>query len=353
MGIENIISGVGARIGSAATGIGLGFGKGGLSISANFNGRLQQKLSVSEQKAPLKELLKNQKSQDIIFPADLDTDHYILFTKTGRTTNQSSGTKTETEDFTIALPLPSNLNPTYNARYTDQPMGIAGAFASGKLSPDDVTRSAELVKQQYEDITKKFTSFGETGTTDAETKSRIKNTAASATTILGAATVGKMFGGNVGAVLGAAVGGAGTAVQGFLSAQNVAINSHLAVLFDGVGFRTFSFNYRFVPRNPDESVELRKMIHAFKKAMYPSLPADNKFLFTYPDEFNIEFADAIKPQMFKFKRSVLKDFAVSYNGDGVPRFFDDGTPTVVDIQMTFQEVEIITKEDMLSPEDSV
>lgn len=355
MGIEDITSGLGARIGNASNGIGLGFGKGGFSISANFNQRLQKKLTKSNPLAEhqLKELYEEQyATPDIIFPADLDTEHFITFRQIDRIRDKSNSNETATTRKTIVLPLPNNLNPQYSANYKDQEMGIAGAFATGNLELGDVSKAVDTGKAFVEQGKQKFAEFAEKGKLDGQAGKDVKGVGAAIATVLGAGAIGSLLGGNIGAVLGAAVGGAGTVAQGVLSRANVTLNSHLAVLFDGVGFRTFTFTYRFVPRNPGESDNLRRMIYLFKKAMYPSLPAENKFMFTYPDEFLISFCDNVKPYMFNFKRSVLKDMQVTYNGDGVPRFFDDGSPTVVDLSMTFQEVEIVTKEDMKEPGDS-
>lgn len=353
MGIEDIVSGVGASIGSASNGIGLGFGKGGLSISANFNQRLQSKLSKSKQNSPLKQLYEElAPPADVMFPLDLDTEHYIMFRQIERIRDKQNTNETATTKKSIVLPLPNNLNPQYSANYKDQEMGIAGGFAAGNLTTGDVSRAVDTGKAFFEAGKQKFAEFGKAGKLEGQAGQDAKGAAAAIASVLGAGAVGSLVGGQLGAVIGAAVGGAGTAAQGLMSRGNVALNSHLAVLFDGVGFRTFNFTYRFVPRNPAETEQLRQMINIFKTAMYPSLPADNKFLFTYPDEFLIEFCANVRPYLFGFKRSVLKDMQVTYNGDGVPRFFDDGSPSVVDLSLTFQEVEIVTKEDMAKAEES-
>jgi hypothetical protein len=354
MAKEDIISGLGASLGTAANGLDIGFGKGGFSLSGNFNLRKQKALTQTKKNSPIKELFENDKQlyADYVFPADLDVEHYIRFDRIERVRQKENGNEITNPLNTIVLPLPSNLSPQYNANYKDQEMGIAGALASGVVGTQSVQMALENAEVQFGEAFDNFTNFV-SGTASNEVTSDYKQLGSALMTVGGAGLLGKMIGGNaLGAVIGAAAGGAGTAAQGLMSRLNKTLNSHLAVLFDGVGFRTFQFNYRFIPRSADEAEELRGLIHQFKKAMYPSLPADNKFLFTYPDEFQISFCKALQPTMFKFKRSVLKDMQVNYNGDGVPRFFDDGNPVVIDISMTFQEVEIVTKEDMVTPEDS-
>lgn len=349
MGIEDIVSGVGAQIGNAANGIGLGFGKGGFSLSANFNQRKQAALSKSRTDAPLRELYEvKYATPDITFPADLDTEHFIRFTVVERVKNKSDGDTKLTPLHSMVLPVPNNLNPQYSARYNDQPMGIAGAFASGQIGSDEAIAAFNSGKAYVQQGVNQFQSFFD-GTATDEVKDKIGKVGLAAATVGSVALLGKLGAGNIGAIIGGAIGGAGTAVQGLMSLSNVAVNSHLAVLFDGVGFRNFTFNYRFVPRDPSEANALQDMIEVFKRAMYPALNANNKFLFEYPDEFKIELSPKLQETTFKFKRSVLKDMSVNYNGDGVPRFFDDGNPVVVDVSMTFQEVEILTKDDFPAP----
>jgi hypothetical protein len=357
MGIEDITSGLGARFGTAANGLGIGFGKGGLSLSANFNLRKQQALKKSNSNSPLKEMFRETWDTgfvDHFFPADIDMEHFIRFERIERVRQKESGNEDVTTLQNIVLPLPSNLNPQYSANYKDQEMGIAGALASGTVETGEAAAAFDAAKKTATGGLQDFTNYMSGGQEINDTlKKDLKQLAASGITIGGAGALGALAGGPIGALIGATVGGAGTAAQGLMSRFNKTLNSHLAVLFDGVGFRTFQFSYRFIPRSPDEAETLKQIIFQFKQAMYPSLPADNKFLFTYPDEFLISFAPSLQSSMFKFKRSVLKDMQVNYNGDGVPRFFDDGNPAVIDISMTFQEVEIVTKEDFKSPEDSM
>jgi hypothetical protein len=359
MAKEDIISGLGASIGNAANGLDIGFGKGGFSLSANFNQRKQKALTKSRSNSPLKELYaKNaddpqfMQDYDYIFPADLDVDHYIRFDRIERVRQKENGDENTNVLNTTILPLPSNLSPQYSANYKDQEMGVAGALSSGVLSTGEVASAVDRGLTAAGNGFQEFTNFITGGQSSEAVQKDIKQIGSSLATIGAAGALGSLAGGNIGAIIGATVGGAGTAAQGAMSRFNKTLNSHLAVLFDGVGFRSFQFNYRFIPRSQDEAEELKGLIWQFKRAMYPSLPKENKFLFTYPDEFQISFSKTLQPNMFKFKRSVLKDMQVNYNGDGVPRFFDDGNPVVVDISMTFQEVEIVTKEDLESPEDS-
>lgn len=351
MAIGDIIGGLSAQHGNATSGIGLSFGKGGFSLSGNFNQRKQKAMNASRTDSSMKKLFDIElvgTTPTLVFPEDIDDDHYIRFDVVDRVKVKSMGSTSTNVKKSIILPVPTQLNPQYTARYNDQAMGLAGAFSSNQIGPGDVVNAVNLgeamVRQKFDDFTN-FFDQDKRASMNEETRKQIQNLGSAVFTVGAAATIGKLAGGNIGAILGAAVGGVGTAFQGAMSSAGFAINPHMAVLFDGVGFRSFTFNYRFIPRNPNEANELKEMIRVMQEAMYPSLPENNRFLFKYPDEFLISLAPKLQETTFKFKRSVLKDMNVNYNGDGVPRFYDDGNPVVVDISLTFQEVEILTKED--------
>jgi hypothetical protein len=355
MAIEDIISGVGAQIGSASNGVGIGFGKGGLSISANFNQRLQSKLTKSKVNNDLKKLYQEDEelSADIIYPLDIDTDHYMLLKQVKRNKDKRSS-RTDTNIIkNIVLPVPSNLNPQYSVTYKEEPMGVAGALAAGITNTEDFANAVGSAIGAGADATGSLAKYL-MGTASENDTQRVKDLLGTASLATGAVAIGSSLGSGLGAFLAAKVGGVDTALQGALSRNGVALNSHMAVLFDNVGFRNFTFNYKFLPRNNKESQQLQKLISALKFAMYPSLPDSNRYLFKYPDEFEIQFAETINANLFKFKRCVLKDMSVNYNGDGVPRFFDEtGAPVVVDIQMTFMETEIFTKEDFVNDDNVI
>lgn len=355
MAKEDIISGLGISHGTAANGLDIGFGKGGLSISANFNQRLKQKVSETEMNSPLKDLYEKG-AKDIVFPIDLEDEKYINIKHIKRVRDKNRAFSEERTMKNIILPVPSNINPQYSVQYNEEEMGIVGALASGNAGTSDFYSAVNSAVGSTIEGTKGLMNFLTMSEEDAKKQgkldeyNRIKDTLGAGAIAGGVTALGAAGLGGLGAFLGAKIGGTDKVLLGAMSRRGVAINSHMAVLFDNVGFRTFTFNYRFVPRSAKESEILKGLIKQFQIAMYPSLPATNRFLFKYPDEFRIEFADSIKSGLFQFKRSVLTDMSVNYNGDGVPRFFDGtGDPVVVDIALTFKEVEILTREDFESP----
>ena len=76
--------------------------------------------------------------------------------------------------------------------------------------------------------------------------------------------------------------------------------------------------------------------------MHPEV--EGAAFFKYPDEFAIAFSGKNENFMFNFGTSVLSDFQVNYNPDGGSYFHTDGAPVSVGMQLTFTEIDILTKD---------
>ena len=317
---------------------------------------MKKKIRPTEVISPVKELYANsdKESADIVFPQDLDVEHYMRIRRIHRVRSYNAdSTKKDTKQ-TIILPVPTELNPQYSVQYKDHPMGIAGSTVVSADGTGDISSAIAHTGKSAAGATESLVNYFTGGNTPEEDK----KISGLATTISGlsAAALGvnlvTQAGGAVSAGLAAGLGGIGEVIAGVMSNNSVAVNPQMAVLFDGVGFRSFQFSYKFIPRNSYESNELKKLIDTLKLGMYPTINPENKFLFGYPDEFEIDFSEAIDPYLFKIKRCVLKDVSVNYAGDGVPRFYDStGAPVVVELNMTFQEVQILTQNDFTDPWD--
>jgi hypothetical protein len=136
-----------------------------------------------------------------------------------------------------------------------------------------------------------------------------------------------------------------TDIKSIVSAQSKTnLNPFREVIFEAVNFRTFSFRYRLMPRNKKESEDIFKIIKLFKFHMHPELSKDRLF-FVYPAEFQITYFYRNRENKYfhKFTPSVLTDLQVDYGGEQFTSF-KDGSPGEVNLQLTFRETEILTKE---------
>jgi len=121
-------------------------------------------------------------------------------------------------------------------------------------------------------------------------------------------------------------------------------NSFKEQFFESVDFRTFSFRHTFMPTSPAEMQNVKNIIDLFKFHMHPELSASGLF-YIYPSEFEIKYYYRDRENEFlnKISSCVLTSMNVDYGGDAYSTF-DDGKPVEVRMSLTFQEVEILTKE---------
>ena len=270
------------------------------------------------------------------FPGDLDTlNHYVTFrayeTKgLGTDLLQAGGFGTKINGGSIRLPLPASLSTDYNPEYT---VGTLGPGASGEaLSAAD--------RAIY-------------GNNDVPGAAA----AGAALAAAGLGGVGSLAGSLIGKVAGAAPGVADaikgaagatgdTGAAALKIAAGLAQNPHKVVLFTGVNFREHQFSWRLSPRNRAESNAIKQIIDMFTYYAHPEYVAGSLF-FKYPEFFEISFNHP--EYLFKLLPSVCKDVRVNYHSQGYAAYvrdFDGGgppAPAEIELSLTFQETEIITK----------
>ena len=129
-------------------------------------------------------------------------------------------------------------------------------------------------------------------------------------------------------------------------ASGTTVNPHIALLFQAVGLKQFSFNWKLAPQTQAESESLKSIIKSMQKAIHPTyVTAENNFFLKYPNQVDLYY-QGTGDYLHKFKRAAVTSFEVNYQPEGGNLFFaGTGAPAVVDLSMGFQEVEIWTSED--------
>ena len=126
-----------------------------------------------------------------------------------------------------------------------------------------------------------------------------------------------------------------------------AINPFKAQLFKNMEFRTFSFDYVFLPRNKVEYESVQTIIKTFKQYMHPRFGQENYFM-GYPAEFNIAYfhkEGANYENIFKLSSCALTDLKVEYGGADFVTFKEKaGAPTEIAMSLSFLELELLTEE---------
>ena len=173
-------------------------------------------------------------------------------------------------------------------------------------------------------------------------------------TLLGALSGGVMqnikgLGGEAGAALGASLSklpgafGAADVASAMSSSSGTSLNPFKETVFESVDFRSFAFKYKFYPKNKSESDAVFNIINTFKFHMHPEM-SESKLFFIYPSEFDITYYYGSEENGYfhKFATCALESMDVSYGGEQFSSF-RDGSPTEINMSLTFRELEIITK----------
>jgi uncharacterized protein YcfJ len=130
------------------------------------------------------------------------------------------------------------------------------------------------------------------------------------------------------------------------AATGLASNPKKEQVFKGVDFRTFSFDYKFFPRNSTEAQYVLNIIQEFKYHMHPEFKDSNNFLYIYPSEFDIMYYQNGKENLnlHRHTSAVLTHMSINYTPNGMFTTFADGMPTQIDVKLDFRELALLTKD---------
>ncbi|CAB4126621.1 Baseplate tail-tube protein gp48, T4-like virus [uncultured Caudovirales phage] len=242
---------------------------------------------------------------------------YAAYDIAGTTTREKKRLKSA-----IALHMPNALNIKYTVSWAEE--DTAGAEMASILGEDAVgmlKTMGDVMPSSMKDIpaaTDKFINSSSAQKSGADIKSMVAS--------LGLAN---------------APGGA------YMSARTgLAANPRKEMVFKGVDFRTFSFDYSFFPRSIEEANNVEQIIQTFKFHMHPEYKDTNSFLYLYPSEFDISYytKDGENAHIHKHTSCVLTDLSINYTPNGNFNTFSNGMPTQINISLTFKELSSPSKE---------
>lgn len=166
---------------------------------------------------------------------------------------------------------------------------------------------------------------------------------------IGAESLMGSAGGTINKFLGKLQDTAELGVTAYGFKERLAFNPHKELLFEGLDFREFDFNWKLIAKNKAESELIRKIILLLRYHMHPDLTGGG-YLFKYPSDFDIQFfkivdGKAVPNEYLTFiATSVLLNLDVDYSGGGeYSSFKDTVAPVEIDLTMKFRETVIITK----------
>lgn len=178
-------------------------------------------------------------------------------------------------------------------------------------------------------------------------------------------------GGSVGAIataastaLGAMAGGAGGALGAFMGAGAIggglraagrfATNPYEEQMFNGIPFRSFSFEFAFAPASEPEGKMVENIIKMFRKHSRPGYVGGimGEGMFSFPNEFKIDFKKnmngALVPNddLPKIHNCVCTNVSTNYTPEGFWVALRDGKPLAYTLGLTFNETVKITQKDV-------
>jgi hypothetical protein len=141
----------------------------------------------------------------------------------------------------------------------------------------------------------------------------------------------------------------------FQKKHGVIQNMNKQLLFEGVGMRTFEFEFEFVPKSKNEAEVVHRIVKWFRARMYPNF---NNVWYTVPDSISISFKSAAKfgkrtdkdlEKLPKIKDSVITSCNITYGSEGVFGIMEGDTeyPYSTTMTLSVQELEIITSDDVI------
>lgn len=283
----------------------------GSSGSADFVGNNAQRKSLSneQKKENAQNSIKNQVSGTL---------------RKGQE-SQSLEKTIERHRQSIYLQMPDSISFAEAVEWAGTDMGVMGAFKSGMSGTD----------------TLEYGAMGNLGT--------MIGTAAG-----GIASVLPGIDGIASSVIGAALGEGSGLQAGINNALNVKTNPFKEQTFQGIGFRPFEFSFTFRPRSETESFVVDNIVRAFRQYSKPTFHDTTKAgFFKYPHEFRIEFLTIDENNSYvtneyipEIKFCICTGVNVNFSPNGW-RAFDTGAPQTLELQLSFQETELITGEDVL------
>jgi len=151
----------------------------------------------------------------------------------------------------------------------------------------------------------------------------------------------------------ATVFGDGPIRQGVNLAFRATMSPNLRTTFKGVAIRDFAYSFKFLPKSPAESAAVQDIIKYFRFHAYPNqIPADTAYAFAleYPNMFRIKLLSGAQGKYkhigTPIKLCYIRTINHVYNATS-QTLHTDGSPTEIDLNLTFTEYKAQTRRDLL------
>jgi hypothetical protein len=175
-----------------------------------------------------------------------------------------------------------------------------------------------------------------------------------------AADVGKAVAIGAGVLAAGAAGAIGAAAMlggvgnGLRAAGRFVSNPYEEQLFNGIGFREFSFEFALAPASEAEGEQVTNIIRMFRKNSRPNFIGGNlrQGLYTFPNEFAIKFfknsggSYIENEHLPRIHNCVCTNVSTNFAPEGFWVALKDGRPVSYVLSLTFAETKKLTQDDI-------
>ena len=219
-------------------------------------------------------------------------------------------------DTAITLYMPPQVQVSYGANYTDTEIGDLAA--AGASVYQDVMMGKSLGQSVSDNLSKLGNDVGD---------GMIKKA-------LGAVSM---------------VPGLEGAQEAFEMQQGHIKTPRMELAFKGIPKRSFTYDFKMMPKSAEEAEEIQKIIKGFKLNMLPEMKSGTANQLTMPNTFDIKYMynGGENSYLHKISTCVLESMNVTYGGDRYKTFEANGNgapPVEVSISLAFKEMDLITRE---------
>lgn len=118
-------------------------------------------------------------------------------------------------------------------------------------------------------------------------------------------------------------------------------NPHTTAAFNGVGLKTYNFEWRVSPRSEEEGERLLQILNTIRQRSHPDFNQTvGSYALDYPDLVKVTFVNTKGLPEVDF--SFVENFSVSSFPQG-PAFFKDGLPVETGFSIQLRETDIRTR----------
>lgn len=136
-------------------------------------------------------------------------------------------------------------------------------------------------------------------------------------------------------------------------AKGQVTNNFSFQVFQGVGHRSFSYSFKLIARDEDDSTTIKEICDTFVYYMLPSRTSGDFNFYEVPCQWNISYEGPNGKLRYhqQPKPCFLTSVDVTYGGEAGSELYSDGAPMTVELALDFTEIEPLYRGDRFTTED--